>query len=570
MTQTSSKSSRRRILAVIVLYKTTPGDSVSYQSLLRAQSLAQALDLAIVLYDNSPGTAPVQNLPRNTRYIADTNNYGLATAYNLALNLALTEGYDWLLTLDQDTHLPPETFQIIGPLLEELTDRPDIAAIVPEIHADKRIVSPNYFAGGAWPRWFPEGFLGIAEQQVYAFNSGSLLRTTALRQIGGYSPWFWLDNSDSMLYRQLAKFGKRVFVAGRWKVDHDFSMLNLQEKVSPERYQMILLTESAFWDMEMNALAGLERTGRLVGRLVKHRVRGDSFQLQRFTRQALWARLFCSRTQRIARWKRLTEQRLEGVLPDARKHLRPMVSVCMAAYNGESYIEAQLRSILPQLGAKDEIVIVDDASQDGTLERIESIRLGLTQDRAAPRIVLLRQSVNQGVVRTFEKAVRSASGDLLFLCDDDDLWAPNRVDKVVHLFERQPEVDLVVTGLTLIDQHGMALDDTGFMKHRSFKTGFAANFLHNQFQGSAMAFRATLLHTILPFPATSLFLHDAWIGMRCALAGKKAAFLNEPLLLYRRHSGNYSQCLSRMQQVRLRLQLLKAHMQRLLKGWSGA
>jgi GT2 family glycosyltransferase len=305
-----------RILAVIVLYKTAPRDSASYQTLLQSHALQETVDLGIILYDNSPPTALPTGMPANVRYVADAQNRGLSTAYNLALDVALAEGYDWILTLDQDTHLPLETFRILAGILGSLIDRPDVGAIAPEIHAAGRIISPNYYAAGAWPRWFPEGYSGIPELDVYAFNSGSLVRTAALRQIGGYAAWFWLDNSDSMLYRQLAKFGKRVYVAGEWKLEHDFSMMNLQEKVSPERYRMILLTESAFWDMEMNALAGLERTARLAGRMVKHMLRKDDAGLRKLTRQALWARLFQTRKRRIARWKEATEKRLGGP-PDA-------------------------------------------------------------------------------------------------------------------------------------------------------------------------------------------------------------------------------------------------------------
>lgn len=177
----------------------------------------------------------------------------------------------------------------------------------------------------------------------------------------------------------------------------------------------------------------------------------------------------------------------------------------------------------------------------------------------------MRHAVNRGVVQTFEDALRSASGEVLFLCDDDDLWVPDKVEKVLRVFADDPETVLVSTGLSLIDEAGAPLADGDFLKHRRFRPGFVANVLRNQFQGSAMAFRASLLSDILPFPKGRTFLHDVWIGTRAALAGRKTVFLNEPLLLYRRHGNNYSRRMSPVRQLRLRLELLAAHLLFLLR-----
>lgn len=555
---------KRRIMAVIVLYKMTAEESISYRSLLRAvqSTAADELDLALLLHDNTLGAVAPLNLPPNVTYWNDGGNSGLASAYNHALTVALDLQYEWMLTLDQDTELPANCLEMLLGILTELDSRPDVAAVVPEIHGGGRIVSPNFFAGGALPRWFGPGYTGIPEQTVYAFNSGSLIRTAALRQIGGYSPWFWLDNSDSYLYRQLAKFGKRVYVAGGLKIDHDFSMLNMQERISPERYRTILLSESAFWDLEMNSLAGFERTARLIGRLGKHALRGDSSDLRRLTREALRARLFRSRKSRIQRWRTAVQDKLGSEPKGLALKDRPKVSVCMAAYNGERYIEGQLCSILPQLAPEDEIILINDASSDNTLEIVRRLQRELLKDASAPQILILSHSVNAGVIRTFEEAIRSATGDIIFLCDDDDLWAPDKVRKVLQVFAADPDTRIVATGLSLIDENDQPIPGSDFMRHRNFSSNFFANLLHNQFQGSAMAFRSSLLRDVLPLPPNHLFLHDVWIGTRNTLAGGKAIFLDEPLLLYRRHAGNYSRKMGFLKQLRLRMQLVSTHLAR--------
>ncbi len=555
---------KRRILAVIVLYKMTPEESISYRSLLHAVECiaADQLDLALLLHDNTPGAVAPLNLPPNVTYWNDGSNSGLASAYNHALTVALDLDYEWLLTLDQDTELPSNSLAMLLAILAELESRPEVAAVAPEIHSAGRIVSPNYFAGGAFPRWFVPGYTGIPEQTVYAFNSGSLIRTAALRQIGGYSPWFWLDNSDSYLYRQLAKYGKRVYVAGSLKIDHDFSMLNMQERISPERYRTILLSESAFWDMEMNSVAGFERTARLIGRLGKHALRGDSKELRRLTREALWLRLFRSRKSRLARWRAAVRERLGSEPRRLALQERPKVSVCMAACNGARHIEAQLRSILPQLASGDEIILVQDAPSDHALAIVQRLKQELLHDASAPQLLILSHRTNAGATRAFEQAIRSATGDIIFLCGDDDLWAPDRVSKVLQVFAGDPRTRIVTTGLSLIDENGQPILDSEFLNHRQLSSNFFANLLHNQFQAPVMALRSSLLQDVLPFPHDSLFLHDVWIGTRNTLAGGKAVFLDEPLLLYRRSRGNNHRKMGLFKQLLLGVQLVSTHLVR--------
>ncbi len=90
-------------------------------------------------------------------------------------------------------------------------------------------------------------------------------------------------------------------------------------------------------------------------------------------------------------------------------------------------------SILTQLGAEDEVIFVDDASTDGTKEKVLSLG-----DR---RIQLIEHTANRGVSRTFEDAIRAASGRILFLSDQDDLWSPNKVAVMMEVFRLSPVRD---------------------------------------------------------------------------------------------------------------------------------
>ena len=102
-----------------------------------------------------------------------------------------------------------------------------------------------------------------------------------------------------------------------------------------------------------------------------------------------------------------------------------MISVCMATYNGGKFIREQLESILSQLPSVDaEIVIADDGSTDNTLSVIASLN--------DLRIRVLPAEKHLGVIYNFERALQSAKGDIVFLADQDDIWIPGKVKKILE------------------------------------------------------------------------------------------------------------------------------------------
>lgn len=546
-------SARLSVTAVIVLYRTTPDQSPAFRSVRASRArLGQEIgDVHVLLWDNSPAANAGKDLPDNVYYLADESNSGLAKAYNHALNWASEHGSEWLLTLDQDTAVPGDFFERMAAAAQASTRFAGIGAIVPQIAANGRQLSPNWFQLGAIPRWYPSGYIGVPKEPVFAFNSGAMLRVAALQQSGGYDPRFWLDDSDAMIFSKLHEHGKRVYVAGDIQVEHEFSMKDMQRRMSAARYRNAMFAETAFWDLRMNRAAGWERTLRLMVRMVKQWIRGDSAELRRITREALIRRLFTSRRRRIEEWMEATAERVSAESGAPVKAFEPKISACMAAYNGGAYIEAQLGSILPQLKPTDEVIVVDDVSKDDTVTRILEF--------ADPRIRLLRHQANRGVVATFEDALRSATGDILFLCDDDDLWAPTKANRFVELFKELPEVEIVTSRVRMIDENDRPLPDSRINREGRFLPGFWRNLYKNHYQGSAMAIRASLLGRVLPFPARRNFLHDAWIGTRNDLLGGKAAFIDEDLLFYRRHLNNASRTKSLVRQIQTRIDLLLAH-----------
>ncbi len=233
------------------------------------------------------------------------------------------------------------------------------------------------------------------------------------------------------------------------------------------------------------------------------------------------------------------------------------VSVCMATYLGEKFVASQIESILPQLSQGDELVIVDDASADRTLEVLRSYR--------DPRIRIIRHDVNLGVLRSFEDALTVARGEIIFYSDQDDVWAPDKVRIVTKIFEQNPKVDVIVSDADLIDENGAPIRGSYYAQRGEFHKGVLSNIVRCKFLGCTMAFRSRIRERVLPFPAGAHVLHDIWTGVCNEFTGGETLFVPHRLVSYRRHRENVTGNgrLPRSQQLRNRWDLCRE----LAKRW---
>jgi glycosyltransferase involved in cell wall biosynthesis len=207
---------------------------------------------------------------------------------------------------------------------------------------------------------------------------------------------------------------------------------------------------------------------------------------------------------------------------------RPQVSVALATYNGTRWLLPQLRSIAEQLLPDDEIVIVDDGSTDGTVSLIEAQR--------EPRVRLLRNPSNAGVRASFERALAACRGEFVFLADQDDVWLPGKREALVSAL--RAGAVLAISDATVIDGEGREIEPSFMARRGGFRGSLAATLVKNRYLGCAMAFRRELLDEVLPIPP-SVPMHDMWIGALAALRGR-VAYVEQPLMQYRRHGGNVS------------------------------
>ncbi len=202
-----------------------------------------------------------------------------------------------------------------------------------------------------------------------------------------------------------------------------------------------------------------------------------------------------------------------------------MISVCIAVFNGEKYIQRQLNTILLQLGQTDELIISDDSSTDSTIALIKAF--------GDDRIRLLENANFKSPIYNIENALKLARGKYIFLADQDDVWLPDRIYKVK---EKLQEYDLVVCDAFVVDQEEKLIHKS-FYEWNGSGPGFWRNLKKNSFLGCSMAFNQKILHAALPFPKR-IAMHDVWIGL-LAVCNGKVLFLDERLIYYRRHSNNF-------------------------------
>lgn len=213
-------------------------------------------------------------------------------------------------------------------------------------------------------------------------------------------------------------------------------------------------------------------------------------------------------------------------------------SVAMCTYNGARFVAEQLGSVAAQTRPPAELVVCDDLSSDETARLVEEF--------AARAPFPVRLSVNErnlGSTRNFGRAVALCTGDLVALCDQDDVWHPEKLERLAARFEARPSVGLVFSDAELVDEDlkptGRRLwESMGFgpRERRLAERGRALDlFLPGwHVTGATLAFRARFKPLVLDIPDDLALIHDGWITLLVS-AVADLDFVAEPLVKYRQH-----------------------------------
>lgn len=211
-------------------------------------------------------------------------------------------------------------------------------------------------------------------------------------------------------------------------------------------------------------------------------------------------------------------------------------SVIVPFYNGEKYIEQTLKSIFVQTFRDFEIIIVNDGSSDESLKSVKSI----IKNNPAYKIIFISQK-NRGLGAARNTAIKNASGEIISLLDQDDLWYPNKLQVVYDVFKNREEISLVCHNEDIIKNgkingihhYGPAIPD---MFRRLLFKG-------NCLSPSAVSFRREVAEDVGFFSEDlkkEHFVEDYDYWLRIAKKGHKFYFIDRPLGGCRVHPSQFS------------------------------
>ena len=211
-------------------------------------------------------------------------------------------------------------------------------------------------------------------------------------------------------------------------------------------------------------------------------------------------------------------------------------SVAMCTYNGIRYLGEQLESLVTQHRLPNELVVCDDGSTDGTVKLLEQFA-----QQAPFHVRVIQNPRNLGYSRNFAKAIRLCEGDVIALADQDDVWRPEKLNRLDLIFQREPGIEGVFSDGDIIDERSRPTGTTlwqsfrfGRSDQKRFRTGEAVDALlrRNVVTGMAFAVRRSAFDLLSDMPAS--WIHDGWLAMMVAIRSGLYA-CPERLVGYRVH-----------------------------------
>lgn len=199
-----------------------------------------------------------------------------------------------------------------------------------------------------------------------------------------------------------------------------------------------------------------------------------------------------------------------------------MISVCIATYNGERYLQKQIDSVIAQIGEEDEVIISDDSSTDNTIKILKSYNDN--------RIKIYDHQTFHSPIFNFENAINHAKGDFIFLADQDDMWLDGRVEKAIKMHHEG--FDLVICNTRTV-----YIDHISEGRKNPFSHSYWRNLIKPAYIGCCMSFNRNVVDLALPFPK-NIAMHDLWIGL-ISQRNLNCGFIEEQLIEYNRHEESF-------------------------------
>lgn len=238
------------------------------------------------------------------------------------------------------------------------------------------------------------------------------------------------------------------------------------------------------------------------------------------------------------------------------------ISVVMTTYNGERFLWEQLSSILSQTRSPDEVIIFDDCSTDHTVD----ILLNFIRDNDLHNWLVHNNQKNLGYLKNFRKAMEKSTGEIIFLCDQDDIWEPEKIEMMAAVMEENASIQAVACNYRLIGGDRTLQESTArkYYTPPERKTADLSlvksgkTLYYNIAQGCASAYRRELVDIYCAVEGCWILPHD-WALNLLAYQRQGLYYLNRELLLYRIHDKNQMGIVNAKQTVYNRIPRLEKY-----------
>jgi len=220
------------------------------------------------------------------------------------------------------------------------------------------------------------------------------------------------------------------------------------------------------------------------------------------------------------------------------------ISVIMAVFNGSKWLNTQLESIVNNSIKPDQIVFVDDASSDNSVEILKDFK-----NKYENINIIIEENINNiGYSLAFRKAALLADNEVVFFCDQDDEWLPNKIETCISVFKNNPEVGLVysdgfitdsdlnITSETIFSTRNKAHLDIG-KKRNPFEV-----LANPDIKGCSICVKKDIVQLAYQNINPETFNYwgfDHWIALNAYLFSK-ISVIKQPLFKYRIHQNNTS------------------------------
>ncbi len=207
------------------------------------------------------------------------------------------------------------------------------------------------------------------------------------------------------------------------------------------------------------------------------------------------------------------------------KNREPAITVILPAYNGATYLEESVESILSQTVSDFELIAINDGSTDNTFDILQGY------SKKDQRVVLIDNPGNIGLIATLNRGLSLSRGRFIARQDADDVSLPHRFEQQLAYFDRNPDVGLVGSTMDAVDEAGRRLEIYRFPEtdlEIRFRLLFNCSFCHT----SVMVRKELLDRYGLAFDHQFKYAEDYELWVRL-LSHTKAYNFPDPLVKYR-------------------------------------